>query len=166
MYPYLESFVGDRKKEYIRNHMLQQMENLVYRCAIDEFENGMYDLPCRTRAALCELWADISQKYMPWIRISQDDLSEGKCWPHQTHIVEVPFYYIEYDIAQISTWEFYMGMRNDRTRTLENYMKLCRAGGSKSFHELLAIAGLSDPFAEGTVERICGPVAEELQSIL
>ena len=166
MYPYLESFVGDRKKEYIRNHMLQQMENLVYRCAIDEFEHRMYDLPRRTRTVLCELWADISQKYMPWIRFSKDDLREGKCWPHQTHIVEVPFYYIEYDIAQISTWEFYMGMRNDRTRTLENYMKLCRAGGSKSFRELLAIAGLSDPFAEGTVERICGPVAEELQSIL
>ena len=103
---------------------------------------------------------------MPWIRISKDDLSEGKCWPHQTHIVEVPFYYIEYDIAQISTWEFYRKMQNDRAKAMENYIKLCRAGGSKSFHGLLADVGLSDPFAEGTVERICGPVAEELQSIL
>ena len=166
MYPYLESFVGDRKKEYIRNHMLQQTENLVYRCAIDEFEHRMYDLPRRTRTVLCELWADISQKYMPWIRISRDDIREGKCWPHQTHIVEVPFYYIEYDIAQISTWEFHREMQNDRAKAMENYIKLCRAGGSKSFHGLLADAGLSDPFAEGTVERICGPVAEELQSIL
>ena len=162
MYPYLESFVGDRKKEYVRNHLLQQLENLVYRCAIDEFEHKMYDLPHRTRQQFCELWADISQKYMPWNQIGADAIHKGKCWPHQTHIVETPFYYIEYDIAQISTYEFHLKMQQNHKKAWEDYLNLCRAGGSKSYFELLATANLSNPFAEGTVERICGKVVEEM----
>lgn len=166
MYPYLEIFVGERKKEYVRNHLLQQLENLVYRCAIDEFEHKIYDLPHRTRQQFCELWADISQKYMPWIKIGADAIHEGKCWPHQTHIVETPFYYIEYDIAQISTYEFHLKMQQNHKMAWEDYMKLCRAGGSKSYFELLATANLSNPFAEGTVEKICGPIVRELGGIL
>ncbi len=166
MYSYLESFVGDRKKEYIRNHLSQQLENLVYRCAIDEFEHKMYDLPHRTRQQFCELWADISQKYMQWIQIGADAIHEGKCWPHQTHIVETPFYYIEYDIAQISTYEFHLKMQQNHKKAWEDYMKLCRAGGSKSYFELLASANLSDPFAEGTVEKILGPIVRELGGML
>ena len=162
MYPYLESFVGDRKKEYVRNHLLQQLENLVYRCAIDEFEHMMYDLPHRTRQQFCELWADISRKYMPWIQIGAEAIHEGKCWPHQTHIVETPFYYIEYDIAQISTYEFHLKMQQNHKKAWEDYLNLCRAGGSKSYFELLATANLSNPFAEGTVERICGKIVEEM----
>ena len=166
MYPYLECFVGNRKKEYIKNHLLQQLENLVYRCAIDEFEHKMYDLPHRTRQQFCELWADISQKYMPWIQIGADAIHEGKCWPHQTHIVETPFYYIEYDIAQISTYEFHLKMQQNHKKAWEDYMKLCRAGGSKSYFELLTTAKLSNPFAEGTVEKICEPLVGELERIL
>ena len=166
MYPYLESFVGDRKQEYVRNHLLQQLENLVYRCAIDEFEHKMYDLPHRTGQQFCELWADISRKYMPWIQIRADAMREGKCWPHQTHIVEAPFYYIEYDIAQISTYEFHLKMQQNHKKAWEDYLNLCRAGGSKSYFELLATANLSNPFAEGTVERICGKVVEELGKVL
>ena len=166
MYPYLEAFVGSRKKEYLRNHLLQQLENLVYRCAIDEYEHAMYELPHRTREQFCELWADISRKYMPWIQIGADAIREGKCWPHQTHIVETPFYYIEYDIAQISTYEFHLKMQQNHKATWEGYLKLCRAGGSKSYFELLTTANLSNPFAEGMVERICRPIMDELGKVI
>ncbi len=106
MFPYLELFVGGHKKEYIRNHLMQQFENLSYRCAIDEFEHLMYDRKL-SRIQLCELWADISNKYIPWNRIPPEEIRQGKCLPRQTHIVESPFYYIQYDIAQVSTYEFY-----------------------------------------------------------
>ncbi len=43
MFPYLNMFVGEHKKEYIRNHLMQQLENMTYQCAIDEFEHLMYD---------------------------------------------------------------------------------------------------------------------------
>lgn len=166
MYPYLDIFVGDREKDYIRNHLLQQLENLSYRCAIDEFEHKMYDLPHRTRRQFCELWAEISRKYMPWKPIDPRAVESGKYWPHQTHLVEHPFYYIEYDIAQISTYEFHLKMQQNQEKAWGDYLNLCRAGGSRSYLELLELANLSNPFGEGTAERICQPIVKELTSIL
>lgn len=165
MFPYLNMFVGEHQKDYIRNHLMQQLENLAYRCAIDEFEHQMYDRNM-SRVQLCELWADISGRYIPWNRISSEDIRQGKCWPRQTHIVESPFYYIEYDIAQISTYEFYLKMKSDYGQAWSDYMRLCSAGGSKSYLELLETAHLSNPFTENTSEAICKPIIDELYSLL
>ena len=165
MFPYLNMFVGEHKKEYIRNHLMQQLENLAYRCAIDEFEHLMYDRKL-SRVQLCELWADISNRYTPWSRIPPEDIHQGKCWPRQTHIVERPFYYIQYDIAQISTYEFYLKMKNNHEQAWSDYMRLCSAGGSKSYSELLETAHLSNPFAGSTAEDICRPIVDELYSLL
>lgn len=75
MFPYLNRFVGEYKKEYIRNHLMQQLENLAYRCAIDEFEHLMYDRNM-SRVQLCELWADISNRYIPWNKIPLEEILE------------------------------------------------------------------------------------------
>lgn len=165
MFPYLNLFVGEHKKEYLRNHFMQQLENLAYRCAIDEFEHLMYDRKL-SRVQLCEMWADISNKYIPWNRISPEDIHQGKCWPRQTHIVERPFYYIQYDIAQISTYEFYLKMKNNHEQAWSDYMRLCSAGGSKSYLELLETAHLKNPFAGSTLEDICRPIVDELYHLL
>lgn len=165
MFPYLGMFVGEHKKEYLRNHFMQQLENLSYRCAIDEFEHVMYDRTL-SRVQLCELWADISNRYIPWNRISSEDIHQGKCWPRQTHIVERPFYYIQYDIAQISTYEFYLKMKNNYGQAWLDYMRLCSAGGSKSYLELLETAHLSNPFSGNTLKDICHPIVDELYSLL
>ena len=166
MYPYLNIFVGEHKKEYIRNHLIQQLENLVYRSAIDEFEHSIYGKESMSKVQICRLWADISNRYMPWNRISTEEIQRGYCWPRQTHIVESPFYYIEYDIAQISTYELYLRMKNNKEQAWADYMELCSAGGSKSYLELLDIAHLSNPFSEDTVEDICSPIIDELYSLL
>lgn len=165
MFPYLDKFVGEHKKEYIRNHLMQQLENLAYRCAIDEFEHLMYDRT-RSRVQLCELWADISDRYIPWNRIAPEDIRQGTCWPRQTHIVEKPFYYIQYDIAQMSTYEFYLKMKSNFKQAWADYVRLCGEGGSKSYPELLETAHLSNPFIGNTVETICRPVVDELYSLL
>lgn len=165
MFPYLELFVGEHKEEYIRNHLMQQLENLAYRCAIDEFEHLMYDRTL-SRIQLCELWADISGKYTPWNRIPMEDVHQGRCWPRQTHIVERPFYYVQYDIAQISTYEFYLRMKNNSRQAWSDYMRLCGEGGSRPYLELLETAHLSNPFIGDTIEDICRPIVDELYSLL
>lgn len=165
MFPYLDMFVGEHKKEYIRNHLMQQLENLAYRCAIDEFEHLMYDRNM-SRVQLCELWADISNRYTPWNRIPLEDIHQGKCWPRQTHIVESPFYYIQYNIAQVSTYEFYLKMKNNYEQAWSDYVRLCGEGGSKSYLELLETTHLSNPFTGNTLEDICQPVVDELYRLL
>ncbi|MDE6763667.1 MAG: hypothetical protein K2J73_08320 [Oscillospiraceae bacterium] len=166
MYPYLNMFVGGKEKEYIRAHLMQQLENMPYRCAVDEFEHTVYNMENRSRKEICRLWADLCEKYTPWAKPDKKTVESGMFFPYQTHISESPFYYIEYDIAQVSVYEFYGKMKNDCKRAWEDYMKLCRAGGSKSYFNLLKTANLSNPFSNNTVERIFRPIIDELTGLI
>ena len=161
-YPYIESFAGKYRKEYIRAHICHQLSNLPYRCAIDEFEHEIYRQPGLSRTGLCELWVEIVQVYMPWIAPDIDGIKQGTYWPHQTHIVLSPFYYIEYNIAQISTYDFYRKMKADYQSAWKDYVSLCKAGGSKSYFDLLKTAHLANPFQNGEIADILSPVMLEL----
>ena len=55
-------------------------------------------------------------------------------------------------------------MKQDRKSAWDAYLALCRAGGSKGYFELLALAGLDVPFAEGSVERAVCHVIDELNA--
>lgn len=162
-YPYLERFVGNQKNESIRYHLYRTIDNLPYRCAIDEYEHAIYKNINLSRKKRCELWADIVHKYMPWIVINLADVKSGTYWPNQSHLFTMPFYYIEYDVAQMSVFEFYERSKHDYKSSWNDYNKLCQNGGSKTYLGLLQDSNLSNPFLEGNVSRICRPILCQLK---
>lgn len=163
-YPYLERFVGNQKKDSIRYHLYRTFENLPYRCAIDEFEHAIYKNLAMSRKQRCELWADIVHKYMPWVEINLDDIKNGTYWPNQSHLFTHPFYYIEYDIAQMSVFEFYERSKQNYQAAWNDYNHLCQNGGSRGYRELLKESNLSNPFSEDNLTKICKPILEEFYS--
>ena len=78
------------------------------------------------------------------------------------HIFLFPFYYIDYALAQMGAFEFYGRMKENREAAWEDYYRLCCAGGSQGYFELLEIAGLSNPFARGTVKKVMDSIRHEL----
>lgn len=78
------------------------------------------------------------------------------------HIFLFPFYYIDYALAQMGAFEFYGCMKENREAAWEDYYRLCCAGGSQGYFELLKIAGLSNPFAKGTVKKVMDSIRHEL----
>lgn len=164
-YPYLERFVGNQKKDCIRYHLYRTFDNLPYRCAIDEFEHAIYKNLAMSRKQRCELWADITRKYMPWVAINPDDIKNGTYWPNQSHLFTHPFYYIEYDVAQMSVFEFYESSKHNFQASWNDYNRLCHNGGSKGYLELLKESNLSNPFSDDNVTKICKPILEEFYSL-
>jgi M3 family oligoendopeptidase len=163
-YPYLDRLLGNQKNAYIRNHLFHSFDNLPYRCAIDEFEHAIYNDIHLSRTQRCELWADIENKYMPWRSNDLEAIKLGTYWPNQPHLFTHPFYYIEYDIAQISVFEYYERLKHNYGQTWQDYFNLCKTGGSLDYLELLKVGNLSNPFSEDTIARICTPVLDELFS--
>ncbi|HEX2986314.1 MAG TPA: M3 family metallopeptidase [Caproiciproducens sp.] len=161
-YPYLDKLLENKKREYIHNHLFHSCDNLPYRCAIDEFEHALYTDINLSRIQRCELWAEIEKKYMPWRICDSESVKRGAYWPNQPHIFTHPFYYIEYDIAQISVFEFYKRSKENYRQAWKDYSNLCHAGGSKNYLELLKIGNLASPFSNNAVEKICKPVLNEL----
>ena len=70
------------------------------------------------------------------------------------HIFVNPFYYIDYALAQICAFQFFERSKKEPEQAWADYYRLCQAGGSKGYFELLEMAGLKNPFADGTVEDV------------
>ena len=82
-------------------------------------------------------------------------------WYHKLHIYLYPFYYINYTLTTMGAMEFKKKYAEDKAAAWQDYLNLCKVGGSRSYLETLRYANLSDPFEAGSVERACG-YAEEI----
>ena len=91
---------------------------------------------------------------MPWRTYENDEFMErGGYWYHKLHIFLYPFYYINYTLTTMGAMEFKEKMAKDPKKAWEEYLVLCRIGGSVSYLETLRAANVSVPFEEGAVEK-------------
>ena len=87
---------------------------------------------------------------------------EGKAWQRQSHIYEAPFYYIDYCLAQSVALQFWALMQQDRAEAWQRYYKLVKLAGTRTYRELVAAAGLNDPFEPEGLRAACETAAQWL----
>jgi len=79
------------------------------------------------------------------------------------HIYVIPFYYIDYTLAQICALQFWQRSQRDYRAAWAAYLQLCQSGGSQPFTALLKTVNLRSPFADGCVQSITGDIAQWLE---
>ncbi|MET3574568.1 M3 family oligoendopeptidase [Bhargavaea ullalensis] len=165
-WPWMELFFKEGTEKYKFIHLSSALLFLPYGVAVDEFQQRVYENPEMTPEERNQTWKELEQAYLPHRDYGGIPfLESGGFWQRQSHIYEVPFYYIDYCLAQVCALQFWKRSREDRDSTWQDYMRLCRLGGSKPFLELVADAGLTSPFADGCVESVSGPVKEWLDAV-
>ena len=163
-YPWMKGFFGENSEKYITAHLIGALSVIPYMACVDEFQHEVYARPDMTAKEWRETWRRIEKTYMPWRDYDGEPfLEEGGFWMQKQHIFLYPFYYIDYALAQMCAFQFYGRMKTDRKAAWADYLRLCRAGGTKGYFDLLRYAGLDNPFREGTVEKSVGHVIEELE---
>ncbi len=162
-YPWMELFFEENTEKYVTSHLIGALCTIPYLVSVDEFQHEVYEHPDYTAADWKRIWHEIEQKYMPWRDYDGNEFLEaGGFWMQKQHIFLYPFYYIEYAMSQICAFQYYGRMKEDRKAAWEDYLRLCRAGGTKGYLELLKIGNLLSPFEDGTVEKSTAHVIEEL----
>lgn len=162
-YPYMGSFFGDKEDDYRYAHLSDALECIPYMVCVDEYQHRVFEKPEMTAKERRAVWKELEETYLPWRDYDGHKfLEEGGFWMQKQHIFLFPFYYIDYALAQTCAFEFYGRMKKDRETTWKEYYKLCQAGGSKGYFDLLKIADLSNPFEEGTVKKIVDSLLEDL----
>ncbi len=162
-YPWMESFFEENADKYRISHLIGAIEVIPYLVSVDEFQHRVYAKPDMSAKERRAVWHEIEQKYMPWRDYDGNAfMEEGGFWMQKQHIFLYPFYYIEYALAQICAFQYYGRMKEDRKAAWADYLKLCKAGGTKGYFELLKIGNLLNPFEAGTVEKATGHVIEEI----
>ena len=163
-YPWMDLFFGDKAEQYRTSHLAGALCTIPYLVSVDEFQHRVYAEPEMSAAGRRAVWREIERKYMPWRDYDGNAfLAEGGFWMQKLHIFLYPFYYIEYALSQICAFQYYGRMKEDRKAAWEDYLRLCRAGGTKGYTELLKIGNLMSPFEAGTVEKSVAHVIEELR---
>ena len=163
-YPWMGSFFGDQAEKYITAHLIGALTSIPYLVCVDEFQHRVYDEPEMTPAEWRKTWREIERKYMPWRDYDGNAFLEGGgFWMQKQHIFLYPFYYIEYALSQICAFQYYGRMKENQEGAWQDYLRLCRAGGTKGYFELLETGNLLNPFREGTVEKSTEKVTDEIR---
>ncbi len=164
-WPWMHLFYGKDTPRQLFAHLSSAVMFLPYGAAIDEFQHWVYENPDATPSERSQQWRELEKIYLPERNYEgQAWLEAGNAWMRQSHIFSVPFYYIDYVLAQFCAFQFWIRSRANDPQAWPDYLALCQAGGSQSFTELLHTGNLKSPFEPAHIRDIMTRVAEWLES--
>lgn len=165
-WPWMKLFFEEDVEKYYFSHLSSALLFLPYGVSVDEFQHFVYEHPEASPAERKAAWRNIERKYLPHRDYEENDyLERGSFWQRQAHIYNSPFYYIDYTLAQICAFQFWKRSRENRQEAWEDYVHLCRQGGSKSFLQLVEVANLTSPFADGCVKGVIDEIHAWLNGV-
>lgn len=163
-YPWMEMFFGDKTPEYIFSHICGALSFIPYGTTVDYFQQVCYDNPNMTPAERNAFWTKLEKEFLPYMHDEGIPFyGEGRRWQRQAHIFEMPFYYIDYCLAQFIAFEFLALSKKDYKKAQEVYMAFLVQGGTKPFTELVESAGLKSPFEEESFIEIVDVIEKILK---
>ena len=165
-WPWMKLFFENDTEKYKFIHLSEALLFIPYGVTVDEFQHWVYENPEATPKERREKWIEIEKKYLPTRDYGEvEELKNGIFWFRQGHIFSSPFYYIDYTLAQVCAFQFWIKSRENREKAWKDYLNLCKLGGSKPFFELMKSANLKNPFEEGTLAFVIPKIKEYLDNV-
>jgi len=157
------------KTELLRakEHQLERVITLFpWIAVIDKYQHWLYDNIDHTNEERTAKWMEILAEYSDGIiDFSGLETYRSNAWQRQLHLFEVPFYYIEYGIAQLGAIGMWMQFKNNEQTALDNYCNALALGGTATLPELYKTAGLKFDFSSETIKELMDFVKEQLDAL-
>lgn len=158
-------------EEDLKRAKIHQLERVItifpWIAIIDKFQHWVYEHPAHNHEERTAAWTNILNEFKDdVIDYSGLDLYRIYAWQRQLHLYEVPFYYIEYGIAQLGAIGMWMQYKENKEQALDNYCKALSLGGTKTLPELYKAAGLEFDFSPGKIKVLMDFVNAEMEKSL
>lgn len=159
-----------KNEEDLKRAKTQQLERVItlfpWIATVDKFQNWLYENPIHTHGERQQKWMEIQQEFTPGV-LNVSDLEHYRAysWQRQLHIFEVPFYYIEYGIAQLGAIGFWQQYKRDKEQAIADYKKALSLGGTRTLPELFAAAGLQFDFSPVYIKELVEFVQGEIGAL-
>lgn len=157
--------------EELRRAKIGQLEHILkvlpWIATIDKFQHWIYTHPEQTEEDRQNNWLRIMSEFNSEL-IDHEGLEHyvEHLWHKQLHIFEVPFYYIEYGMAQLGAIALWKRYREDPETAVQQYYQAMQLGYTRNVRELYEAAGISFDFSREYVSQLGSFIKEELQSLL
>lgn len=160
-------FDNEEDLKRAKEHQLERVITIFpWIATIDKFQHWVYENPNHTIEERTENWVRILNEFTS-NAIDFSGLEEYRkiSWQRQLHLFEVPFYYIEYGIAQLGAIGMWMQYKQDPKKALDNYMNALSLGGTKTLPELYEAAGLKFDFSPAHIKTLMEFVKGEMEKL-
>ena len=131
---------------------LSHLEGVVYLlpwiATIDSFQHWIYANPNHTRDERKEHWLSLREKFGSNMDWKDNENFRELSWQQQGHLYGVPFYYVEYGIAQLGALQLWQTHRKNPEKALKDYSNAMKLGNTKTLPDLFAAAELELGFDE------------------
>lgn len=158
-------------KEDLKRAKIHQLERVItifpWIAIIDKFQHWVYENPSHTNEERIAKWVAIQNEFSsPVIDFSGLEEYRKYNWQRQLHLFEVPFYYIEYGIAQIGAIGLWKQYKENPAKALDNYINALHFGGTKTLPELFKAAGLEFNFSPEHIKELMIFIDKELRALI
>lgn len=164
-----DEFFPDPKD--LKRARLQQLERVIsifpWIAIIDRFQHWIYTHPGHASAERTRQWLQILDEFSPHtVDWTGFETYRAASWQKQLHLFEVPFYYIEYGIAQLGAIALWKHYRENRQLALDQYMKALSLGNTRPLKILYREAGISFDFSPANIRELSRFIGEEIDRLI
>jgi len=152
-------------KKAKRDQLEGTLSFLPWCMTVDAFQHWVYLHPEHSPAERKQAYLELSRRFSPSLDWSGLEDFQHLRWMQQLHIFEVPFYYIEYGMAQLGALSIYMNYRRDKQQALARYQDFLNLGYTKPVSEVYRAAGIEFDFSESRIRELVDFVKAELAGI-
>ena len=165
-HPYWGEFYEEKDADRARrNHLEDIIAFMPWMATIDAFQHWIYANPEHTRDERAAKWLELGKRFGPDIDMSGlNDIHEVS-WQRQGHLFGVPFYYVEYGIAQLGALQMWQYHRKDTKDALSRYKDGLSLGYTRGLTELFEASGLALSFSESHVSNLMNEIELTLETI-
>jgi oligoendopeptidase F len=160
-------FDNDEDLQRAKEHQLERTISIFpWIATIDKFQHWIYENPAHTVEERQTKWMEILNEFSTHT-VDYTGLENYReiGWQRQLHLFEVPFYYIEYGIAQLGAIGLWMQFKNNKQLAISNYMNALSLGGTKTLPALYEAAGLKFDLSPNHIETLMKFVNEEMEKL-
>ena len=149
-----------------RVHLEGIIRFMPWMATIDGFQHWLYTHPQHTASERTEAWLAMLGRFAGSV-VDWSGLEDVRAsmWQRQLHLFHVPFYYIEYGIAQLGALQVWLNYRRDPQAALEQLLEAFALGGTRPLPELFSTAGIRFAFDEATLRPLIDAVRGELAAL-
>jgi oligoendopeptidase F len=154
----------------LKRAKIEQLETILkilpWVATIDEFQHWIYENPTHSVEQRQNQWEKISKDYgtglVDW---SGYEDFKSRSWQRQLHLFEVPFYYIEYGIAQLGALAIWKNSKKDLALAIQDYKSALKLGYTQQIPEIYQTAGIEFNFSEKYIQDLAQFLKKELENL-